>query len=71
MNAIEHWEGSRDDGLTDQRGNHSDAPTGEDTTYDEEGNSGNIGLHVNLSREDEDSKDDGPLPTEEICDRGQ
>ena len=51
----------------DQHGNHSDTPTGEDTTYDEKRNGGCSGLHGDTSREDEDGEDDGPSSTEDIC----
>ena len=50
----------------DQCGNHSDTPTGEDTTHDEERNSGRSGLHSDTGREDEDGEDHGPPPTEDI-----
>ena len=50
----------------DQHGNHSDTPTGEDTTNDEERESGSSGLHGDTSNEDVDGEDDRPSPTEEI-----
>ena len=54
----------------DQHRNHSHAPTSEDTAHDEERNGGRSGLHGNTSKEDEDSEDDGPSPTEDIRRRG-
>ena len=50
----------------DQHGNHSDTPTGEETTSDEERESGSSDLHGNTSNENENSEDDRPPPTEEI-----
>ena len=54
----------------DQHRNHPDTPTGEDTTYGKERESGSGGLHSDSGREDEDSKDDGPSSAEEICGGG-
>ena len=54
----------------DQHRNHSDTPTSKDTAYDEERKSGGSGLHGDASGKDEDSKDDGPSSTEEICGGG-
>jgi len=54
----------------DQHRNHSDTPTGKDTTHDEEGDSGSSGLHGDTGREDKDREDDGPPPTEDICGGG-
>ena len=54
----------------DQHRDHSDTPTGEDTTHDEERNSGGSGLHRDTSGEDEDGEDNGPPSTEDICGRG-
>jgi len=50
----------------DQHGNHSDTPTCEDATNDEERECGGSDLHGDTSREDEDGEDDGPPSTEEI-----
>jgi len=50
----------------DQHGNHSDAPTGEDATHDEERDRGGSGLQGDTGPEDDDREDDGPPPTEEI-----
>jgi len=54
----------------DQHGNHSDTPTGENTTHDEERNGRGSGLHCDSGPEDDDGKDDRPPPTEEICGGG-
>ena len=54
----------------DQHGNHSDTPTGEHAAYDEERNGRRSNLHCNTGREDEDSEDHRPPPTEDICGRG-
>ena len=56
--GLVHW---------DQHRRHSDTPTSEDTTHDEEGNGGRSGLHCDTSEEDEDGEDDGPPSTEDIC----
>ena len=58
----------------DQHRNHTNAPTGKYTTDDEEGKGESASLHCDTSGEDEDSKDDGPSPAEEIgsggCEEG-
>ena len=54
----------------DQHGNHTNAPTGEDTTHDEERDSLSGGLHDDTNGEDSDSEDDGPSPTEDVCGGG-
>jgi len=54
----------------DQHGNHTNTPTGEDTTHDEEREGKSSRLHGNTDGKDEDSEDDGPSPTEDICGRG-
>ena len=54
----------------DEHGNHSDTKTGEETTGDEEGDSESGGLHGDTGPEYDDSEDDRPSPTEEICGGG-
>ena len=60
-------------GLNQHR-NHTNAPTGKHTTDNEERKGSGAGLHRNTSGEDDDSKGDGPSPTEEIggggCEEG-
>jgi hypothetical protein len=55
----------------DQHGYHSDTPACEDATDNEERKSGSSGLHADTDGKDEDSKDDGPSSTEEICSGGR
>jgi hypothetical protein len=50
----------------DRHGNHSDTPTGKDTTHDEERDSSSSGLQGDTNCEDADSKDDTVSPTEEV-----